>query len=123
MAVAHFGLQYEWKSARLDGIPAQLGWALFALNFSWAAMLLAVGALMLHAATLNPDTPFVRKTVLVVGLFWVAHGAYVWAVPMPLPRELLWMRTPMAVFPLAIITLQWGALLTTKQQMEAREPI
>ena len=112
MALAHFGLQYEWSLLRDFGnLPAQLAWALFALNFSWGVLLLAISRLVLYAATLGPDADaFVRRFVFLVGLFWLIHGVYVLAVPMPLPPRLQWIRFPMAAFPVTIIALHWMPL-------------
>ena len=112
MALAHFGLQYEWSLLRDFGnLPAQLAWALFALNFSWGVLLLAISGLVLYAAKLGPAAgAFVRRFVFLVGLFWLIHGAYVLAVPMPLPPQLQWIRFPMAAFPVMIIALHWVPL-------------
>jgi len=52
MAIAHFGLQWEWHQVTDFGtLLPQLRWALFALNFSWAVLLLGVSALVLSAAS------------------------------------------------------------------------
>ena len=112
MALAHFGLQYEWSLLRDFGsLPAHLAWALFALNFSWSVLLLAVSALVLYAASLGPGAgAFVRRFVFLVGLFWLIHGVYVLAVPMPLPQRLQWIQLPMAAFPVTIIALHWVPL-------------
>lgn len=50
MALAHFGLQYEWAGFDFGDLPAQLAWALLALNFSWGVLLLAIGVLVVHVA-------------------------------------------------------------------------
>ena len=124
MALAHFGLQYEWSWLRDFGnLPAQLAWALFALNFSWGVLLLAISGLVLYAATLGPDAgAFVRRFVFVIGLFWLIHGVYVLAVPMPLPRRLHWIRSPMAAFPLTIITLHWAPLFLCRAASKSFGP-
>jgi hypothetical protein len=116
MALAHFGLQYEWSGLRDFGnLPAQLGWALFALNFSWGLLLLAISSLVLYAANLGPAAGgFVRRFVFLVGLFWLIHGVYVLAIPMPLPPRLQWIRFPMVTFPLTIIALHWVPLLVSR---------
>src|SRR5437868_9342564 len=86
MAVAHFGLQWEWSAVRDFGsLPPQLVWALFALNFSWGVLLLAVGGLVLYASMLESRDSFVRHSMFVIGAFWALHGAYVALLPMPLP--------------------------------------
>jgi hypothetical protein len=117
MALAHFGLQYEWSLlGDFGNLPAQLGWALFALNFSWAVLLLAISGLVLYAANLGPAAgAFVRRFVFLVGLFWLIHGAYVLAVPMPLPPRLQWIRFPMAAFPVPIIALHWVPLFAYRK--------
>jgi hypothetical protein len=113
MALAHFGLQYEWSLLRDFGnLPAQLVWALFALNFSWGVLVLAISGLVLYAARLGPSAgAFVRRFVFLVGLFWLVHGVYVLAVPMPLPPRLQWIQWPMAAFPVTIIALHWVPLV------------
>lgn len=117
MALAHFGLQYEWSLLRDFGsLPAHLAWALFALNFSWSVLLLAVSALVLYAASLGPGAgAFVRRFVFLVGLFWLIHGVYVLAVPMPLPQRLQWIQLPMAAFPVTIIALHWVPLFVYRR--------
>ena len=77
MALAHFGLQYEWILMRDFGnLPSQIAWALFALNFSWCDLLLAIIGLVLYAAKLGPaERAFVRRIEFLVGLFWLIHGA------------------------------------------------
>jgi hypothetical protein len=116
MALAHFGLQYEWSLMRDFGtLPAHLVWALFALNFSWGVLLFAVSGLVFVAAKLGPSAgAFVRRFVFTVGLFWLIHGIYVVAVPMPLPPQLLWIQVPMAAFPLTIVALHWVPLLVSR---------
>ena len=117
MALAHFGLQDEWSLLRDFGnLPAQLAWALFALNFSWGVLLLAISGLVLYAARLGPGAgAFVRRFVFLVGLFWLIHGVYVLAVPMPLPPRLQWIQLPMAAFPVTIIALHWVPLFVYRR--------
>ena len=71
MALAHFGLQYEWSLLRDFGtLPPQLAWALFALNFSWGVLLLAISGLVLYAAKIGPrGGTFVPRFVFLIGLF------------------------------------------------------
>jgi hypothetical protein len=89
MAIAHFGLQWEWHQVTDFGnLPPQLQWALFALNFSWGVLLLGVGALVLSAAVRGSADAMARRLVLVVGAFWAVRGMYVALVPMPLPSQL-----------------------------------
>ena len=116
MALAHFGLQDQWSLLRDFGnLPAQLAWALFALNFSWGVLLLAISGLVLYAANLGPAAgAFVRRFVFLVGLFWVIHGVYVFAVPMPLPPRLQWIRFLTRAFPLTIIALHWRPLSSAR---------
>ena len=122
MALAHFGLQYEWNLlGDFGNLPAHLTWTLFALNFSWGVLLLVISGLVLYAAKLGPAAgPFVRRFVFMVGLFWLVHGTYVWALPMPLPPSLLWIRFPMAVFPLTIIALHWVPLFVSRSAAQAK---
>jgi hypothetical protein len=114
MAFTHFGLQYEWSGVDGGSLPAQLLWALFALNFSWAVLVLGVGGLMLYAARLDPIDRFVRATVFIVGVFWTIHSAYVWLVPMPLPARLQWLNGPILAFPMMVVALHAIALLATR---------
>jgi hypothetical protein len=121
MAVAHFGLQYEWyRFGDFRAWPAYLAWALFALNFSWSVLLLGVGGLVLYAARLTSDGAFMRTAVFVVGLFWAIHGLYVWLVPMPLPNRLLWLRVPLVVFPAVVVALHWAPLFATRSRSVTR---
>jgi hypothetical protein len=124
MALLHFGLQYEWSLLPDFGnLPVQLTWALFALNFSWGVLLLAISGLVLYASKLGPTAgAFVRAFVFTVGLFWLVHGVYVLAVPMPLPARLSWIRLPMAAFPLAITALHWAPLLACRAPAPAPKP-
>src|SRR5438045_7400253 len=93
MAVAHFGLQWEWRQVTNFGtLPPQLQWALFALNFSWGVLLLAVGALVLSAAARGSADAMARRLVLVFGVFWAVHGMSVASVRLPLPSRLLGLR-------------------------------
>ena len=56
MALAHFGLQYEWNLlGDFGNLPAHLTWTLFALNFSWGVLLLVISGLVLYAAKLGPE--------------------------------------------------------------------
>ena len=110
MAVAHVELQYEWTGFDFGALPRQLAWALLALNFSWTAMLLALGGLVLYAAMLGPADAFIRAFVFVGGLFWTLHGLYVWVVPIPLPPRLRWLGPVLAAFPAVLIVLHWVPL-------------
>jgi hypothetical protein len=83
---------------------------LLTLNFSWTALLLVVGGLVLYAATAGPANPFIRTFVFVAGLFWAIHGAYIWLVPMPLPPRLQWVGLALAAFPATLIALHWVPL-------------
>jgi hypothetical protein len=124
MALTHFGLQYEWSLLRDFGsLPPQLGWALFALNFSWGVLLLVTSGLVLYAARLGPSAgAFVRRFVFAVGLFWLIHGLYVVAVPMPLPPRLSWIQLPMATFPLVVIALHWVPLFVSRVRANNLHP-
>jgi hypothetical protein len=112
MALAHFGLQWEWHQIRDFGtLPSQLQWALFALNFSWSVLLLCIAALVLHVATRDGSNASDRRLILVVGVFWAIHGGYVALVPMPLPPSLSWLAAPLVVFPMTLVALHFSALL------------
>jgi hypothetical protein len=114
MAMAHFGLQWEWHQVTDFGnLPPQLQWALFALNFSWGVLLLGIGALVLSAAASGYADPMARRLVLIVGAFWAVHGMYVALVPMPLPSYLLWLRAPLLAFPATVVVLHSTALAAT----------
>jgi hypothetical protein len=114
MVVAHLGLQYEWAGFDFGPLPAQLAWALLALNFSWTILLLAVAGLVLYIARVGAGNPFARRFVFVVGLFWTVHGAYVWLEPMPLPPRLQWLAFVLAAFPATLILLHWIPLAATR---------
>jgi hypothetical protein len=112
MALAHFGLQYEWTGFDFGTLPRQLAWALLALNFSWSVLLLGVSALVFYAARFaSSGSAFARRFVFVVGLFWLIHGIYIWASPMPLPPRLHWLTFVLGAFPLPLIALHWAPLV------------
>jgi len=114
MAIAHFGLQWEWHQVTDFGtLLPQLRWALFALNFSWAVLLLGVSALVLSAASRGFADAMARRLVLVVGVFWAVHGLYVALIPMPLPSQLSWLRAPLLAFPAMMVLLHSTALVAT----------
>ena len=125
MALAHFGLQYEWSLlGDFGNLPPQLGWALFALNFSWGLLLLAISGLVIYAARIGPDGgKFVRSFVFLIGLFWLLHGMYVVLVPMPLPTQLQWIRIPLVAFPVLIVGLHWTPIWVTRTQGVSMRPI
>ena len=116
MALSHFGLQYEWSLLGDFGrLPLQLGWALFALNFSWGVLLLAISGLVIYAARIGPvGGIFVRGFVFLIGLFWLIHGIYVVLVPMPLPPRLQWIKVPLVAFPVMMVGLHWTPLWVTR---------
>ena len=123
MALAHFGLQYEWSGFDFGALPAQLAWALLALNFSWGVLLLAIGCLVVYAGQSgNATGVFTRKFVFIVGLFWLIHGMYVWAVPMPLPPRLLWLKYVLGAFPAPLIALHWVPLVATRTVAAVHRP-
>ena len=64
MALAHFGLQYEWRGVDGGSFPPQLRWALFALNFSWSTLVLLLGGL-------KPST----QRVSIQGLNWCGRSS------------------------------------------------
>ena len=99
MAIAHFGLQYEWRGVDGGSFPAQLRWALFALNFSWSTLVLLVGGLTVYAGRLDPRAASVRVLVLIVAVFWTVHGIYMVVEPMPVPPRLAWIQGPIVAFP------------------------
>jgi len=115
MAIAHFGLQYEWRGVDGGSLPPQLRWALFALNFSWSTLVLLVGGLFVNAARLNPRTELVRTLVLIVAVFWTIHGVYMVVEPMPVPQRLAWIQGPIVAFPATLVALLGIALLSTKR--------
>lgn len=66
MALAHFGLQYEWSTFDFGDLPAQLAWALLALNFSWSILVLGIGGLGIYAAIIGPaSSTLMRGSCLV----------------------------------------------------------
>ena len=112
-----------WSSRIGDSLPSQLRWALFALNFSWSAIILGVGVLMVYAARLHHDVPFVRATLFVVSLFWAVHGIYMTLFPMPVTERLAWIQGAIVAFPAAVIGLLWVALSATSAQRPARPAV
>ena len=114
MAMAHFGLQYEWRGVDGGSLPAQLRWALFALNFSWSTLVLLVGGLTIYAGRLDPTAAFTRGMVLIVSGFWTIHGIYMVVEPMPVPQRLAWIQAPIVAFPMTLIMLHDVALLSTR---------
>jgi hypothetical protein len=123
IAFAHFGLQYEWRGVDGGSLPAQLRWALFALNFSWSVVVLVIGVLMLYAARLNSNAPFVRATVFSIGLFWTIHAIYMVVMPMPVPARLAWIQGPIVAFPITVVLLQWLPWVATRNQSESQSEI
>jgi hypothetical protein len=115
MAFAHFGLQYEWRGVDGGSLPAQLRWALFALNFSWSTLVLLVGGLTVYAGRLDPKAALVRALVVIVVVFWTVHGIYMVLEPMPVPPRLAWIQGPIVAFPATLILLHAVALLATKR--------
>jgi hypothetical protein len=114
MSIAHFGLQWEWHQVTDFGnLRSQLQWALFALNFSWGVLLLAVGVLVLSAASRGSADIMARQIVLIVGTFWAIHGIYVALIPMPLPPQLSWLRAPLLAFPATLVVLHTTAFAAT----------
>jgi hypothetical protein len=119
MAIAHFGLQYEWRGVDGGSFPAQLRWALFALNFSWSTLVLLVGGLTVYAGRLDPRAASVRVLVLIVAVFWTVHGIYMVVEPMPVPPRLAWIQGPIVAFPAMLILLQGVALVSTRRSASA----
>ena len=119
MALYHsvMPFQMKWMDG-LAGVPDSIVWALFALNFSWSVLVFLAGALVIHAATLGPGAgTFARRTVFVVGLFWLVHGAYTWISPLPLPGSLVWLRYVLGLFPALMVTLHWLPLIGGRDGM------
>jgi hypothetical protein len=119
MAIAHFGLQYEWRGVDGGSLPPQLLWALFALNFSWSTLVLLVGGLTLYAGRLDPTAPSVRTLVAIVAVFWTVHGIYMVVEPMPVPPRLAWIQGPIVAFPATLILLHGVALRSTRRVARA----
>ena len=115
MALAHFSLQYEWRGIDGGSLPAQLRWALFALNFSWSTLVLLVGGLTIYAGRLDPTDAATRTLVLIVAMFWTIDGIYTVVEPMPVPPRLAWIQGPIVAFPATLILLHTLALLSTKR--------
>jgi hypothetical protein len=115
MAIAHFGLQYEWRGVDGGSLPPQLRWALFALNFSWSTLVLLVGGLTVYGGRLDPRGASVRALVLIVAVFWTVHGIYMVVEPMPVPPRLAWIQGPIVAFPATLVLLHAAALLATKR--------
>jgi len=113
MGLYHSILPYQmgWRQG-LGGVPDSIVWALFALNFSWSLLVFLAGSLVVQAARLGPGAgSFARRTVFVVGLFWVLHGAYTWLHPLPLPGSLVWLKYVLGAFPAVVAALHWLPLV------------
>ena len=109
IALYHAVLPYHMGWVRgLGGVPDSLVWAIFALNFSWSVVVFLAGCLIIYAAGLGPAAGhFAKRTVFVVGLFWLIHGFYTWLNPLPLPLSLVWLRALLAAFPVIVVALHW----------------
>ncbi len=110
MALYHFVLPYQWnwKSGLGSGAADSVVWSLFALDFSWSLLLFLVGGLVLYAAKLGPAAGvFARRTIFIVGLFWMLHGVYTWINPLPMPASLAWLRHVLVAFPAVVVALHW----------------
>jgi hypothetical protein len=119
MGLYHFVLPIHMDWAHGIGqLPASISWALYALNASWSLIVLTVATVILFAARSGPhDTSFGRHAVFVIGLFWLAHGVYIWRNPMPLPNRLAWLRVALAIFPATLVTLHWLPLMMTRGKL------
>jgi hypothetical protein len=95
-------------------LPPILLWALLTLNFSWSALVLTIGTLIIYASRWDPRAAFVRWLVLFVAVFWTAHFIYIVIQPMPLPPRLAWVEAPIVAFPATLILLHGIALISTK---------
>ncbi|MBF8283897.1 MAG: hypothetical protein HW378_2812 [Anaerolineales bacterium] len=117
IALYHAALPYHMEWARgLGGVPDSLVWAVFALNFSWSVVVFLAGCLILYAASLGPAAGrFAKRTVFVVGLFWLIHGLYTWLNPLPLPPSLVWLRALLGGFPVIVVALHWLPLAVYRQ--------
>ena len=117
IALYHAVLPYHLEWARgLGGVPDSLVWAIFALNFSWSVLVFLVGCIIIYAAGLGPAAGrFAKRTVFVVGLFWLIHGLYTWLNPLPLPPTLVWLRALLGGFPAIVVALHWLPLAVYRQ--------
>jgi hypothetical protein len=117
IALYHAVLPYHMEWVRgLGGVPDSLVWAFFALNFSWSVVVFLVGCLIIYAAGLGPAAGrFAKRTVFVVGLFWLIHGLYTWLNPLPLPLSLVWLRALLGAFPVIVVALHWLPLAVYRQ--------
>ena len=117
IALYHAVLPYHMQWARgLGDVPDSLVWAIFALNFSWSVVVFLAGCLIIYAAGLGPAAGrFARRTVFVVGLFWLIHGLYTWLNPLPLPPSLVWLRALLGAFPIIVVALHWLPLAVYRQ--------
>lgn len=118
LGLYHSFLPYhmQWRQG-LGGVPDSLTWALFALNFSWSVLVFLVGCLMFYAARMRlPVDGFVKATLLAAGLFWLAHGAYTWLHPLPLPPTYGWLKVALQAFPLVAVTTHWLPLAQARRR-------
>jgi hypothetical protein len=122
MAIAHFGLQYEWRGVDGGSLPSQLLWALLALNFSWSTLVLLIGGLTIYAGRLDPRAASIRALVLIVAVFWTIHGIYMVVEPMPVPPRLAWIEAPIVAFPATLILLHAIALRSTRRRAGITAP-
>jgi hypothetical protein len=123
LASYHFVLPFHMGWARgLEGVPDSLVWALFALNFSWSALVFLTGVLAIRAGRIGPGERFVRLTVFTIGLFWAIHGVYTWIQPLPLPRSLQVLKLVLWAFPLVVVALHWLPLLRYRRGLAVVPP-
>jgi hypothetical protein len=122
MALAHFALPtiFDWSSVSNGSLPPITLWALFALNFSWSTLVLLIGGLTIYVGRLDPTVASVRALILIVAVFWTAHGIYMVVEPMPVPPRLGWIQGPIVAFPATLILLLGVALISTKRRAGIR---
>ena len=121
MALYHFILPYHMRWGRgLHDVPDSIVWAVYALNFSWSALVFLTGALVLYAARLGPAAgTFARRTVFTIGLFWAIHGIYTWVNPLPLPRSFAVLKYALLAFPAVVVALHWIPLFVYRKDPTA----
>ena len=114
LASYHFALPYHMDWAHdhgLEALPDSMVWALYILNFSWSLLVLVTGILVACAALMGPTTsPFTRRALFAIGLFWAIHASYQALYPMPLPSRLLWLQFLLPALPAALTFLLWTPL-------------
>jgi hypothetical protein len=108
----------------METLADRIVWALYVLNFSWSVLVLVTGTLVAYAALKGPTTsPFTRRALFAIGLFWAIHASYQAIYPMPLPNRLLWLQFLLPILPVAFAILLWIPLAVSGERRLAAHAV